>query len=223
MGEASNPVEKPSVQFGCRAYELDDHGYLACAEKWDENFAGGMARLVGIDKLTLEHWGFIYYLRRKALEEQTVPVLVQACADNHLRLSRLRFLFPTGYHRGACKIAGINYAFMCRANLWLTYEMYTVLSSEYRLTPAGFLDAFDQWNERFAQIVAAEWKLPDGLTESHWRIIHYLRDFYRRYGNIPTAHDTCKAHRISLAKLFRLFPGGYRRGACRAAGLPFFA
>jgi len=62
-----------------------------------------------------KHWSFIRYLRKKFLEEKTVPVVVLACADNDLRLSEFKLLFPTGYHRGACKIAGINYDFMYKA------------------------------------------------------------------------------------------------------------
>ena len=60
------------------------------------------------------------------------------------------FLFPTGYLRGACKIAGINYEFLCESNPWLTYQKGdSVLKSKYKLTEAGFLESFDQWDDRF--------------------------------------------------------------------------
>ena len=94
-----------SVVFKNTAYLLDDHGFLDPPEQWDEDFAEGMAKMVGIRSgLTDRHWEFIHYLRHKFLEENTVPVLVMACADQRMRLSELRSLFPTGYHRGACKI-----------------------------------------------------------------------------------------------------------------------
>lgn len=212
-----------TLEFEGKIYALDEHGFLDPPEQWDEAFAGGIARQLGIDALTLEHWAIIYYLRRKFLEEGTVPLVVYACAENNLRLSRLRFLFPAGYHRGACRIAGINYDFMYQANIWHTYESYSDLASEYPLTAAGFLKEFERWDERYAQIVASEWNLPRGLTRKHWRIIYYLRDFYRRTGNIPTVWQTCKVHSLPLARMRELFPDGYRRGACRIAGLPFFA
>lgn len=213
------------ISFGDgKIYTLDRHGFLDPSEQWDEAFAQGMAKTLGIiGGLTLAHWKFIYYLRKKFVEEKTVPLVVHACADNKLRLSKLGQLFPTGYHRGACKIAGINYRFMAENNLWLTYESYVVLKSKYEVTPLGFLENFEKWSVDFAQLVASEWELPQGLSEKHMKILNYLRDTYRKTKQIPTVFATCKANRIGLEELRRLFPGGYRRGACRMAGLPFSA
>lgn len=215
--------EPNTISFRNNHYTLDEQGYLNPPEQWDEVFAEGMAGRLGIyGGLTPEHWEFIRYLRRKFIEEKTVPLVVYACADNNLRLSRLVYLFPTGYMRGACRIAGINYQFMYESNPWLTYESYSILKSEYKLTESGFLESFEHWNERFAQIVASEWQLPDGLTEKHWQIIYYLRDYYSKTRTIPTVFATCKANDIEVDDLHDLFPDGYRRGACRMAGLPFF-
>ncbi len=208
---------------GSKSYTLDAHGFLDPPNQWDEEFAEGMARMQGIfTGLSHEHWKFIRYLRKQFLTERIVPVVVYACADNNIRLSKLKRLFPTGYHRGACRIAGINYQFMYESNIWLTYESPEVLAIKQELTAAGFLKDVDQWDEQFAHIVASEWNLPKGLTDRHWRVIKYLRDYYRIHKNIPTIYETCRANRITLKKLLELFPTGYRRGACRAAGLPFF-
>ena len=213
-----------TIKFGDKTYTLDAHGFLDPPGQWDENFAEGMARMEDIfDGLTEEHWKIIRYLRVKFLEEETVPVVVFACTDNKIRMSRMRRLFPTGYHRGACRIAGINYEFMCKTNIWLTYETHQVLKSEHELTQAGFLVDFEKWNQHFAQLVARAWNLPNGLTEAHWRVLEYLRNYYRINKNIPTVYETCRANHVALEKLIKLFPDGYRRGACRAAGLPFFA
>ena len=54
-------------------------------------------------------------------------------------------------------------------------------------------------------------------------MIHFLRTYYQAIDNIPSVHEVCAAHNIELNALIELFPGGYRRGACRIAGLPFFA
>ncbi len=214
-------TEANTVTFGDRTYSLDRHGFLDPPEQWDENFAGGMAAMLGVyEGLTDEHWRFIRYLRKKFIEERSVPVIVFALADNRLRLSRLKDLFPTGYHRGACKIAGINYKFMYDHNIWLTYENYTTLKTEHNLTDDGFLADFSSWNRRFAHLVASEWDLPQGVTDLHWRIIGYLRDAYKIRNAVPAVFETCKANRIDLDELQRLFPDGYRRGACRMAGLP---
>jgi TusE/DsrC/DsvC family sulfur relay protein len=111
---------------------------------------------------------------------------------------------------------------MYESNPWLTYESYAILKSKYELTGSGFLESFEQWDDRFAEIVASEWQLPDGLTEKHWQIIQYLRDYYRRTGTIPSVFVSCKANGVDVDDLLDLFPDGYRRGACRMAGLPFF-
>ena len=207
---------------GNRTYTLDEHGFLSRPNQWDEPFAEGMAILQGIDGgLTDRHWDFIRYLRGKLLEERTVPLLVFACADNNIRLSKLRALFPTGYHRGACRIAGVNYDFMARDNIWHTYETPPRPPPRYRIDALGFLEDYRQWDEAFAVRVAEEWKLPGGVTERHRDIIRYLRDYYIDYRNIPTVYEMCRTEGLDLAELRALFPDGYRRGACRMAGLPF--
>jgi len=168
-------TEPREVTFDNKTYTLDAHGFLNPPEQWDENFANGMAEVLGIYAgLKEKHWSFIRYLRKKFLEEKTVPVVVLACADNDLRLSEFKLLFPTGYHRGACKIAGINYDFMYKTNYWLTYETSAVLRAEHEVTAAGFLADFEKWNERFAEAVVREWKLPGGLTERHRNFIRYV-------------------------------------------------
>ncbi|MFC1707191.1 TusE/DsrC/DsvC family sulfur relay protein [Planctomycetota bacterium] len=215
-------MDPRTLTFEEKTYSLDTRGFLDPPEQWDEDFAEGMARNLGIyDGLTEEHWSLIYYLRKKFLEERTVPFLVFACADNKVRLSRLKHLFPTGYHRGACKIAGINYEFMYQDNIWHTYESYSTLEAQHALTDTGFLKDFSKWNRRFAQMVAQDWELPEGVTDRHWQVLEFLRDYYARAKTIPTVYETCETNDLDLRELNQLFPDGYCRGACRMAGLPF--
>jgi len=213
------------VSFGGgKSYALDTQGFLDPSGQWDEAFAKGMAVKQGIyNGLTDEHWRIIRYLRKKFLEEKTVPFTVIACMDNKIRLGTLRRLFPTGFHRGACRIAGINYKFICEVNFLLTYESDVAPASVHELTPAGFLRDFEKWDKRFAGLVAREWDLPDGLTERHWGFIEYLRDRYADTGSVPTVYEACNSNSLELGELKQLFPEGYRRGACRIAGLPFFS
>jgi len=62
-----------------------------------------------------------------------------------------------------------------------------------------------------------------GMTNRHWKIINYLSDFYKRTKSIPTVYEAYKENEMELDEFIELFPEGYRRGACLAAGLPFFA
>jgi len=212
------------VTIGEKTYTLDDYGFLSPPEQWDRAFAEGIATELRIHGgLTEEHWAFIEYLRRKVLEEETVPVVVMACAEAGLRLTRLKRLFPTGYFRGACRIAGLDYAFMQRTNHWLSYETAPILKARYNLSPQGFLVDFERWDERFCEEILAEWEMPPRLTDRQREIIRFLRNSFRDRGDIPTVLETCRQTSLTLEELGELFSGGYRRGLCRIAGLPFFA
>ncbi len=47
------------------------------------------------------------------------------------------------------------------------------------------------------------------------------REHYAEHGAIPTIYQVCSSTGLDLEELDRLFPAGYRRCACRAAGLRF--
>jgi tRNA 2-thiouridine synthesizing protein E len=210
------------VTFKGETYRLDLHGFLDPPDQWDENFAEGMAKVVGIRSgLSQRHWEFVNYLRHKFLEEKTVPVVVLACAENDMRLSELRSLFPTGYHRGACKISGINYRFMYDLNLWLTYETWAPLKPRYPLDSLGFLEDPKSWDDDFVELMMSQLDPPNTPNDRHLQVLKYLRDYYTVNRIIPTVFEACSANDLSLEELRGLFPGGYRRGACRMAGLPF--
>ena len=148
MSARQRPTTKTVTFEEGKTYTLDQYGFLDQPEQWDEDFANGMARLHGIyGGLTQDHWDFISYIREKFLVEKTLPLLVVACVDNNLRLGKLKSLFPTGYFRGACRIAGVNYAFICDVNIWHTYETAERLAPEHEITPQGFLKDFDQWRK----------------------------------------------------------------------------
>lgn len=216
---------KKTVTFSSgKEYALDRFGYLEQPEEWSEDFADGMARLQGVyDGLTEEHWSLINYIRGKFLNENDLPLMVMACHDNNLRLSKMRELFPTGFLRGACRISGLNFEFLCKVNIWHTYESARRIENDYPVTEQGFLIDFTKWDKRFAKLIGVEWELPEGLTGKHWEIVRFLRNYYAATNNIPTVYEVCQAHQLELDDLKELFPGGYRRGACRIAGLPFFA
>ena len=208
--------------YANKRYTLDGNGFLDPADQWDEDFAQGMARELGIrDGLTDEHWKIVRYVRGQYVNERSVPLLVMACAASGMRLNDLRRLFPTGYHRGACRIAGINYSFLSQDNLWHTYETAPLPKPRFPLDALGFLKEFENWEEDFAPAAAQTLGWDQELDEMHWRVIRYLREAYAAQGTIPTIYETCMANGLELRSLRVLFPAGYRRGACLLAGLPF--
>jgi tRNA 2-thiouridine synthesizing protein E len=57
------------------------------------------------------------------------------------------------------------------------------------------------------------------LTDKHWQIIRFLREYYEKNEEIPTVYETCEANQINIEELDQLFPDGYHRGAVKIAGL----
>ncbi len=210
------------IIFSGRSYKLDEWGFLDPPDQWDRDFANGMAIVQGIrGGLGPAHWSFLEYLRRKFHEENTIPLLVVACMENRLHLSDLRRLFPTGYHRGACRIAGINYDFISSVNLWHTYETAPPAKAPYDIDQVGFLKDHRQWDPGFVDFIQQMGGSSYHPGKEGMKILLYLRRRYRDTGTVPTVFETCTANGLGLEELGKLFPGGYRRGACRLAGLPF--
>lgn len=207
-----------------KSYSLDATGFLSNPEQWDENFAEGMAPHLRIEKgLTKEHWDVIYSIRNKFRRTDICPTIFETCRENNLRRKQLKKLFPTGYQRGACKLAGVSFSNSHRQQqlLYTADALHVVASNKtYTVDARGFLTDPEQWDERYAIHRAHEMKIPGGkLTEKHWGIINFLRESYKKNKEIPLVYETCEANRIELEDLEKLFPDGYLRGAVKIAGL----
>ena len=83
----------------------------------------------------------------------------------------------------------------------------------------GFLWTSDDWDDDVAVALAAEAGLTV-LDETHWRVLRYLRTFYRENGRAPLNRQLAAGIDMPLLKLETLFPGGIKQGARRLAGLP---
>ena len=209
------------VTYGDKSYALDNFGYLEHPSMWDEEFAEGIAPSLSIgDGLTPEHWRVIYHLRQHLDEKESVPFFVTTCIELGHNLEAFTRLFPTGFTRGACKAAGISFKFIVETNFALTYEHRPSILTRYQLSPSGYLVDFDAWDKTFANMIASEWDLPAGLTEAHWSVIRFIRDRFSFKGAVPVVYEICSTYNLTLDAFHKLFPTGYRRGACRIAGVP---
>lgn len=207
-----------------KEYKVDDRGFLIDPAAWDEDFARAMAPEVGItDGLTPAHWRMIHFIRNTFDQINQCPLIYVACKNNDIGLGDLKKLFPAGWLRGACKLAGVTYREGYMQHLWLegdiAHHTNTYNNRVYNVDEQGFLVDPNDWDENFAVQLAHEINIPGNLTDRHWQIIHYLRDRYRQEGVIPTVYDTCEANDLDLDRCRELFPGGYHRGAVRIAGL----
>lgn len=82
----------------------------------------------------------------------------------------------------------------------------------------GFMEEPEQWNEKVALALASTEGV-DNLTENHWKVINYLRDYYQKYGIAPMIRKLCKETGFSLKEIYDMFPSGPAKGACKVAGL----
>ena len=87
------------------------------------------------------------------------------------------------------------------------------------LDEEGFLTKADTWNEDVAELLAQAQKTVE-LSEEHWQIVNYMRQYYLEFGSVPPVRKVSRDTGISLREMKRLFPEGLTRGACRIAGIP---
>jgi tRNA 2-thiouridine synthesizing protein E len=212
-----------SFTFGGKTYEVETEEFLARFEDWDENYARGMAPRAGIiGGLSDDHWRVIRFIRDSFGKNGRCPLVYETCRVNRLHLQELKRLFPSGYLRGACKLAGVTYKEGYLDQSWAE-ELAERATSEtqekvYEVNVRGFLVNPFSWDERFAIYKAWEMKMPR-LGEEHWKIIRFLRKSFEEKNLVPTVYDTCEASGIDVEQLEKLFPDGYHRGAVKVAGL----
>ena len=82
-----------------------------------------------------------------------------------------------------------------------------------------FFEDPDDWSEEAARSLAAEAGLSE-LSDEHWRVMHFLRDYYQRNGRAPLNKHLTSGLGMSISRIQALFPGGIKYGARRLAGLP---
>lgn len=90
---------------------------------------------------------------------------------------------------------------------------------EIELDEEGFVIDPEDWSEDLAGAIAAAEGITD-ITEDHWKVIYYLRDYFKQYQIAPMIRKLCKDTGFSLKYIYELFPAGPAKGACKLAGLP---
>ena len=89
----------------------------------------------------------------------------------------------------------------------------------------GFLENLDDWDKNIANHLASQDDIT--LSDAHWEIINFLRDYYQKYQIAPMIKILVKEIGKTMGKdkgntkyLYELYPGGPAKQACRYAGLP---
>jgi tRNA 2-thiouridine synthesizing protein E len=89
----------------------------------------------------------------------------------------------------------------------------------------GYLAQLDDWSDEVATVLAER----DGLalTDTHWKIIREIRDYFDEYATAPNLRIMQKLLKENLGEefgnkkyLFDLFPYGPAKQGARYAGMP---
>ena len=97
----------PTFSHGEVSIEVDEDGFMAEPEKWNETVAAALASTEGVEALTEEHWKVVNYLRDYFLKFGVAPMIRKLCKETGFKLNKIYELFPSGPAKGACKVAGL--------------------------------------------------------------------------------------------------------------------
>ena len=83
----------------------------------------------------------------------------------------------------------------------------------------GFIQDADKWTKDVAEDVAkTENAYP--LSEDAWKVVNYLRNYLKEYEIAPPIRMLTRQTGFDLKYIYKLFPSGPAKGACKIAGLP---
>lgn len=112
------------------------------------------------------------------------------------------------------------------ANPYAIYTRKLLVDGREVLTdPEGYILNMDEWSEGYAHALAAQEGLP--LTDEHWEVIHFIREFYEEHGVQAPVRDMVKHFRQAWGPergnsryLHDIFPmGGPQKQGNRLAGI----
>ena len=103
--------------------------------------------------------------------------------------------------------------------------MLEINGKQLEVDEEGYLSNLNEWEKDIAEVMAKEDNIE--LSDDHWEIINFLREYYEEYQIAPAVRVLTKAVGKKLGKdkgnskyLYELFPYGPGKQACKFAGLP---
>lgn len=103
--------------------------------------------------------------------------------------------------------------------------MLVVEHIEIETDTQGYLKNSQDWTPAVAEAIAVLEQIE--LTDAHWEVIRFVRDFYLEYKTSPAIRMLVKAmgqkfgpDKGNSRYLYRLFPDGPAKQATKLAGLP---
>jgi len=97
----------PTMTIVGHEVDVDEEGFLQKPEQWTEAMAPEIAKEVGVEELTPEHWKVLNYMRTTYLDTGSAPSIRTLGKSSGVPVKELYQLFPKGPAKLAAKIAGI--------------------------------------------------------------------------------------------------------------------
>ena len=88
-----------------KTLDFDENGLLVNASDWNETVAFSIARRIGIEKLSADHWKVIYALRQHYDRFGVAPAMYNICRSNGKQSDWVHNLFHTCLD--AWRVAGL--------------------------------------------------------------------------------------------------------------------
>jgi len=223
--------------------DVMNDGRLAVLTDWNEFVA---EELAAHDDLPLgaDQWLVIKAMRSYYHAYNVAPIKKLLVRNLQKQTDSDRFtdkyldeIFPAGVLLQGSKIAGVPIPYL---DAELDRELYQGIPTKpvshfvesfefegnaYPVSHLGNLLDLHLWNSRLADHMARK----EGITlsEDHWEVINFLREFYFTYGISPMVKilmrymaEDIGPERSSKEHLYKLFPKGPARQGSRIAGLP---
>ncbi len=226
-----------------REFEVLVDGRLANPSQWNESVPAVLAGREGIE-LSDDHWTVINALRDYYQAFNVSPVkkllkreLKKRSASDRFDDEHLLTLFPAGVLVQGTKLAGVPVPMMDAELERETYQAkaaphvshfvhsFDFDGETFAVTPLGNLIELHRWHSPLAKHMAEKEGI--SLTQEHWEVLNFLREFYFTYGVTPMVKILMKymaedldPQRASKDYLYGLFPKGPSRQGSRIAGLP---
>ena len=98
-------------------------------------------------------------------------------------------------------------------------DMIDANGKQVEVDEDGFICDPSLWDEQLVKQFAAQEGVGE-LSENQWKVIRYLRDYWKQFGTAPMIRKLCKETGFTLQEIYEMFPSGPAKGACKLAGLP---
>lgn len=102
---------------------------------------------------------------------------------------------------------------------------YEVNGTTVEADEEGYITNLGEWTNDLAGVIATAEEID--MTEEHWAVVNFLREYYEEYQIAPAVRVLIKAIKKQMGKevgnnkyMYELFPYGPAKQACKIAGLP---